>query len=104
MRRRIVAFLFLVGAGALATTPLQFQIYHQQDMADVYLAGVRSGLEAVQDLFIMERPGDAILSAVKQILLLDDREFAAIASKRSEPSMAGRFYGHANAIIAAQYE
>ena len=104
MKRHLVALLLLVALGAMATSPLQLQLYKQRGVDDVYLAGVRDGLEAVRDLFLMQRPGDDILYALEQILLLEHQEFSAIARTRGEPLIAGRFYGHANALIHAKYE
>ena len=104
VKRRLVALLFLVALGAMATSPLQMRIYKQTGVDDVYLAGVRDGLEAVRDLFLMQRPGDDILYALDEILLLEHQDFSAIARTRGEPLIAGRFYGYANALIHAQYE
>jgi hypothetical protein len=104
MRRYLVALLLLVALGATGTSPMQLRLYGQQGSASAYLAGVRDGLEVVRDLFLMRRPGDAILNALEQILLLEDREFFDIARTRGEPLIAGRFYGYATDIIHAQYE
>ena len=104
MRLRLVSLLFLVALGAMATSPLQMRIYKQKGVDDVYLAGVRDDLEAVRDLFLMQRPGDDILYALDEILLLEHQDFAAIARTRGEPLIAGRFYGYANALIHAQHE
>jgi len=88
----------------MATNPMQMRIYKHQGVDDVYLAGVRDGLEAVRDLFLMQRPGDDILYALDQILLLEHQDFSAIARTRGEPLIAGRFYGYANALIHAKHE